>query len=72
MAFDDMLITPVLTLVVLFTPTLIAVARRHPRIGRVILLNLCFFTFICWFLAMREALAPARKSVSGAGRTRSL
>jgi hypothetical protein len=64
MAFDNTLITPILTLVVLFTPTLIAVARHHPRIGRVILLNLCFFTFICWFLAMREALAPARKSVS--------
>lgn len=50
-------------LVVEFLPAVIAATRRNRRFGRVFVLCIFSATIICWFLALREALAPARPIV---------
>ena len=41
-----------------FLPAMIAAVRRNRRFGKVFVLCIFSGTIICWFLALREALAP--------------
>jgi uncharacterized oligopeptide transporter (OPT) family protein len=51
----------ILSFALFLTPILVAAARRHPRMGRVIALSLLSGTVIGWFVAMYYACTTVRR-----------